>query len=72
MAVPSPANLQRLAGLLETGALRVSIQRTYRLDQAGEALQALPSTHTQGTFALTIARTARLAATDTSSGSPDS
>ena len=55
MAVPSPANLQRLAGLLETGALRVSIQRTYRLDQAGEALQALPSTHTQRKFALTIA-----------------
>lgn len=55
MAVPSPANLQRLAGLLETGALRVSIQRTYRLEQAGEALQALPSTHTQGKLALTIA-----------------
>ena len=54
MAVPTPANLERLAGLLETGALRVSIQRAYRLEQAGEVLQALPSTHTQGKLGLTI------------------
>jgi NADPH2:quinone reductase len=55
MAEPTPANLQRLAGLLDSGTLRVSIQRSYRLDQAGEALQALPTTHTQGKLSLTIA-----------------
>lgn len=48
MAVPTPANLQRLAELLDAGTLRVPIERTYRLEQAGEALQALPATHTQG------------------------
>lgn len=55
MAVPTPGNLDRLAELLDTGALRVSIQRSYDLEQAGEALQALPATHTQGKLGLTIA-----------------
>lgn len=54
MAVPSPANLQRLAALLDAGALRVPIERSYALEQAGEALQALPATHTQGKLALAI------------------
>lgn len=54
-AVPSPENLQRLGGLLETGTLRVPIQRTYSLEQAGEALQALSATHTQGKLAVRIA-----------------
>jgi NADPH:quinone reductase-like Zn-dependent oxidoreductase len=52
-AQPMPANLQRLAELLDTGALRVPIQRSYRLEQAGEALQALPATHTQGKLSVT-------------------
>ena len=55
MAEPTPANLQRLAEVLDTGALRVSIQRSYDLEQAGEALQALAATHTQGKLGLTIA-----------------
>jgi len=55
MAEPTPANLQRLAELLENGTLRVSIQRTYRFEEAGEALAALPSTHTQGKLSLAIA-----------------
>jgi NADPH:quinone reductase-like Zn-dependent oxidoreductase len=54
MAQPTPANLERLAELLETGALRAPIQRSYRLEQAGEALQALPATHTRGKLGLTI------------------
>lgn len=54
MAAPTPANLQRLAELLDNGTLRVHIQRSYRLEQAGEALQALPTTHTQGKLGLTI------------------
>jgi len=32
----------------------VPIQRTFRLEQAGEALQALPSADTQGKLGLTI------------------
>ncbi len=55
MAKPTPANLQRLAELLDAGTLRVPIQRSYRLERAGEALQALPATHTQGKLGLTIA-----------------
>jgi NADPH:quinone reductase-like Zn-dependent oxidoreductase len=55
MAEPTPANLQRLAELLETGTLRVPIETTYRIEQAGKALQALPTTHTQGKLSLTIA-----------------
>jgi NADPH:quinone reductase-like Zn-dependent oxidoreductase len=53
VAEPTSANLQRLAELLESGALRVRIQRSYRLEQAAEALQALASTHTQGKLSLT-------------------
>jgi NADPH2:quinone reductase len=55
MAEPTPTNLQRLAELLDSGALRVPIQRTYPLDRAGEALNALPTTHTQGKLSVTIA-----------------
>ncbi len=55
MAEPTPANLRHLAELLDTGTLRVPVQRSYRLEQAGEALQALPTTHIQGKLGLTIA-----------------
>jgi NADPH2:quinone reductase len=55
MAEPTPANLERLAELLDAGTLRVPIQRSYALEQAGEALQALPAEHTQGKLGLTIA-----------------
>ena len=54
MAQPTPANLARLATLLDDGTLRIRIQRSYDLEQAGEALQALPATHTQGKLGLTI------------------
>jgi NADPH:quinone reductase-like Zn-dependent oxidoreductase len=55
MARPTPANLRRLAELLDEGALRVPIQRSYSLERAGEALGALPASHTQGKLGLTIA-----------------
>jgi NADPH:quinone reductase-like Zn-dependent oxidoreductase len=55
MAEPTPGNLQRLAELLDTGALRVPIERSYRLEQADEPLQALPTTHTRGKISLTTA-----------------
>ena len=55
MAEPTPANLQRLAELLDSGTLRTPIQRTFPLERAGEALQAFSTEHTQGKLSLTIA-----------------
>ena len=55
MAEPTPANLQRLAALLEAGTLRVPIERSYALEQGAEALEALSTTHTQGKLGLSIA-----------------
>jgi NADPH:quinone reductase-like Zn-dependent oxidoreductase len=54
MAQPTPANLLRLANLLDSGTLRVHIQETYDLAHAGDALQHLTSRHTQGKLGLTI------------------
>jgi NADPH2:quinone reductase len=54
MAAPTPQNLQRLAGLLADGTLRVPIQATYELAQAPDALNALATTHTQGKLAIRI------------------
>ena len=53
-AVPSPENLERLAGLLEDGTLRIPIEDRYDLDRAGEALQALRASHTQGKLAIRV------------------
>jgi NADPH2:quinone reductase len=55
VAQPTPENLQRVAGLLEGGGLRVRIQQSYELEQAGEALMAFSSRHTQGKLAVTVA-----------------
>jgi NADPH:quinone reductase len=55
VAHPTPDDQQRLAELLDPGALRVSLQRSYELEQAGDALQALPATHTQGKLGVTVA-----------------
>jgi NADPH2:quinone reductase len=55
MSVPTAENLQRLAQLLDAGALHVPIQQTYPLDQATAAMNALATTHTQGKVALQIA-----------------
>ena len=52
MAAPTSDNLQRLAHLLDTGALEVHIQQTYPLDQAAAAMNALATTHTRGKLAL--------------------
>jgi NADPH:quinone reductase len=55
MAVPTPENLQRLARLLEARTLWVPVRRTYELEQAGEALRALATEHTQGKWAIRVA-----------------
>ena len=54
-AVGTTANLERLAELLGDGSLRVHVQETFGLEQAGEALQSLASSHTQGKVAIAIA-----------------
>ena len=54
-ASPTTPNLDRLAALLEAGTLRVPIQHAYSLEQAGEALEALAGTHTQGKLTITLA-----------------
>jgi NADPH2:quinone reductase len=54
MAVPTAATLERLAGLLADGSLRVPIQASYPLDQADQALKTLIGQHTQGKLAITL------------------
>jgi NADPH:quinone reductase-like Zn-dependent oxidoreductase len=53
-AVPTRENLDRLAELL-AGSLRVPIQRSYGLAEAGEALQAISTTHKHGKLGLVVA-----------------
>jgi NADPH:quinone reductase len=55
MAKPEPAALERLGAQLAAGTLRVPIQQSYALEQAGDALAALASTHSQGKLAIRIA-----------------
>jgi NADPH:quinone reductase len=54
MTVPTPDNLRRLAQLLDAGTLKVPVKRTYEVDRAGEALQALAGGHTQGKLAIRV------------------
>jgi NADPH:quinone reductase-like Zn-dependent oxidoreductase len=44
-----------VAELIDEGKLRVPIQRTYALEQAGDALRDLGSSHTQGKLVITVA-----------------
>ncbi len=55
MASGTTENLERLAALLDGGALRVHIQDTYPLERAGSALESLTGTHTQGKLAIAVA-----------------
>jgi NADPH:quinone reductase len=55
MAVPSHENIERLAGLLADGTLKVPVQHRYPLSEAGEGLRALIGTHTQGKLAIDVA-----------------
>jgi NADPH:quinone reductase-like Zn-dependent oxidoreductase len=49
------ANLDRVAQLLDSGALKLRVQDTYPLDRATEAPQALATRHTRGKLAIRIA-----------------
>lgn len=55
MAVPAAATLERLAGLLADGTLRVPVQASYPLAQVDQALKTLGGQHTQGKVAITVA-----------------
>jgi NADPH:quinone reductase len=55
MATPSRENLGRLARLLDLGVLKVSIQNSFDLDDAGAALQAFGTTHKHGKIGIHIA-----------------
>src|SRR5215204_5532279 len=55
MAMPTPEHLRRLARELEARTLKVNIQQTYEFDQAGEALRALSTEHTQGKRVIRVA-----------------
>jgi NADPH:quinone reductase len=55
MASPTTSNLERLGQLLADGSLRIPIQQTYLLEQAGAALDSLASAHTRGKLAMKIA-----------------
>ena len=48
-------SLDRIAGLLVDGTIKVPIQRTFDLEQAPEALGTLAEGHTQGKLALRVA-----------------
>lgn len=55
MGAPAAENLERLGRHLDAGTVRVRIQRSYGLDEAGEALSALGTTHKQGKLGVRIA-----------------
>ena len=54
MAVPSAENLARLADLIVDRGVRVPVQRTYALEEAGDGLAAAATTHTRGKLAVAI------------------
>jgi NADPH2:quinone reductase len=54
MAVPAAATLDRLAGLLGDGTVRVPIHASYPLAQVDQALKTLGGQHTQGKVAITL------------------
>jgi NADPH:quinone reductase len=55
MAMPTSENLERLARLLDAGLFEVPIHKTYPLEQAPAAMNALATAHTQGKLGLKIA-----------------
>src|SRR5438034_1131415 len=50
----NPARLPELAGLVADGKVRVTVTRTYRLDDATQALRDLTEQHTVGKLVITV------------------
>ena len=63
MGVPSRENLERLARHLADGTVKVPIQARYRLGEAGTALHALGTTHTQGKLAIDVRQSSTVSTT---------
>ncbi len=55
-AQPSGADLAYLAGLLDSGTLRVEVQRTFPLEAAAEAHRLLEGGHVRGKLVITVDR----------------
>jgi NADPH2:quinone reductase len=54
MGTSDPARVATLAGLLESGQLRVPIQRTYPFAEIGQAVSDLLGTHVRGKLAIAV------------------
>ena len=54
MAEPTAANLRRLAGLLDDGTLRVPVERSFALADAGSAMRALTGSHVRGKLGIAV------------------
>jgi NADPH:quinone reductase-like Zn-dependent oxidoreductase len=50
------ADLERLAQLIETGQLTPTIDKTYPLDQAPDAMRHLQAGHARGKIVITVAQ----------------
>jgi NADPH:quinone reductase-like Zn-dependent oxidoreductase len=53
-AQADPAPLEELAKLAEAGELRIPVQRTYSLDEAGQALDDFANGHVRGKLVVTL------------------
>jgi len=54
-STPDPALLSRLGELVDSGELRVPVQRTFSLEEATEGLDAFQREHKHGKFAISVA-----------------
>jgi NADPH:quinone reductase-like Zn-dependent oxidoreductase len=54
MGDADPQIARNLGALLDTGELRVPVQRSFELARAGDALDALATTHVQGKIGIEV------------------
>jgi NADPH:quinone reductase-like Zn-dependent oxidoreductase len=54
MAQPTPADLTLLAGMVESGKLKVVIDRTYKLAEVPEAIRYVEEGHARGKVIITV------------------
>jgi NADPH:quinone reductase-like Zn-dependent oxidoreductase len=54
MAEPSPSDLAEIAALIDAGKVRVHVSKTFKLEQAADALKAVEEGHTIGKVVVTM------------------
>jgi NADPH:quinone reductase-like Zn-dependent oxidoreductase len=54
MAEPSPSNLAEIAALIDAGQVKVHVSRTFKFDDAAEALKAVEDGHSIGKVVVTM------------------